>query len=140
MYDIFHQWMQLPTLLSVFTLGVSTVIAADYCTPVRDPYPRKANTGFTFSDDDPKGWEWQSRDVQQITALSQVTKDKVTSCQLHQGGGGGTFAQLVCIDFEGNYACWSTPADNEVCNIVFEIDDSPLNVCESVHNMWDWAA
>ncbi|GJC79676.1 hypothetical protein ColLi_02514 [Colletotrichum liriopes] len=132
--------MQPPTFLSIIAFGLSTAVAADYCTPVTDPYPRKANTGFKFYDDDPKSWKWVSRDVQVATTLRPVDESNQNNCQLHQGGGGGDYARLVCIDFDGNYACWATPAENEVCNIVFEIDDVPINVCDNIHNMWGWAA
>lgn len=140
--------MQLPTFLSFLALGVSSVSAiipsVDPCTPVRDPYPRTANTGFDF-DDKNTPWKWVSHNTQVVTTLYPAQPDDNTStlketCRLHQGGGGGSFAQLVCIDFSGNYACWATPAENEVCDIAFEQAGTVMDVCGSINNMWGWAA
>ncbi|TKW52634.1 hypothetical protein CTA1_12544 [Colletotrichum tanaceti] len=128
--------MQLPTtLLSVLALGASTVVA-DFCTQALDPSPRRSDTGFRYHSIDENNWEWRSRDLPVVTTLSPVDGN----CQLHQGGGGGAFSATVCIDFDGNYACWVTPARNQVCDIVFEQNEAPFDVCGSIRNMWGWVA
>ncbi|KAL0769247.1 hypothetical protein CaCOL14_008555 [Colletotrichum acutatum] len=124
--------MQFSTLFPTILLGASFV-AADYCTQALDPEGRKSNTGFRFESVDNAHWKWQSRDLQVVTTLNQ-------NCQIHQGGGGGPFAATICIDFDGNYACWVTPAKNQVCDLVFEQNEAPIDVCKSIKNIWGWVA
>ncbi|KAF4778566.1 hypothetical protein HER10_EVM0007018 [Colletotrichum scovillei] len=112
--------MQFSALFPTILLGASFV-AADYCTQALDPETRKSNTGFRFQSVDNANWKWQSRDLQ-------------------VGGGGGAFAATICIDFDGNYACWVTPAKNQVCDLVFEQNEAPIDVCKSIKNIWGWVA
>ncbi|KAJ3957065.1 hypothetical protein N0V92_006378 [Colletotrichum tropicale] len=116
-------------------LGISAV-SAEYCTQALDPYPRKASTGFRFESVDANNWKWTSRDVQVVTTVSP----QGGNCQIHQGGGGGEFSATICIDFKGNYACWVTPSKNQVCDMVFEQDEAPVDVCGNIKNIWGWVA
>ncbi|KAI8170592.1 hypothetical protein KHU50_005826 [Colletotrichum sp. SAR 10_65] len=127
--------MQLSTLIPVVALGISAV-SAEYCTQALDPYPRKASTGFRFESVDANNWKWTSRDVQVVTTVSP----QGGNCQIHQGGGGGEFSATICIDFKGNYACWVTPSKNQVCDMVFEQDEAPVDVCGNIKNIWGWVA
>ncbi|KAI8289577.1 hypothetical protein K4K57_008714 [Colletotrichum sp. SAR 10_99] len=127
--------MQLSTLIPVVALGISAV-SAEYCTQALDPYPRKASTGFRFESVDANNWKWTSRDVQVVTTVSP----QGGNCQIHQGGGGGEFSATICIDFKGNYACWVAPSKNQVCDMVFEQDEAPVDVCGNIKNIWGWVA
>ncbi|KAF9875057.1 hypothetical protein CkaCkLH20_07323 [Colletotrichum karsti] len=127
--------MQFSTLLSVLAVGIPAVVA-DFCGQAQEPRGRDASNGFVFSRDanDASKWKWESRtrDLPVVTTINQ-------DCQVHQGGGGGdAYAATICIDFSGNYACWTTPPKNQVCDLVFEQNEAPLNVCGDIKNVWGW--
>uniref|UniRef100_L2FFL4 Uncharacterized protein n=1 Tax=Colletotrichum fructicola (strain Nara gc5) TaxID=1213859 RepID=L2FFL4_COLFN len=126
--------MQLSTLIPVVALGISAV-SAEYCTQALDPYPRKASTGFRFESVDANNWKWTSRDVQVVTTVSP------------QGGNCQRAAAAVnspplsaSTYFKGNYACWVAPSKNQVCDMVFEQDEAPVDVCGNIKNIWGWVA
>ncbi|KAL0938091.1 uncharacterized protein CTRU02_207822 [Colletotrichum truncatum] len=122
--------MQLFALLPVLALGISGALA-DFCQTSETPQ-RDANTGFNFQKIDGGRWKWQSIDTKVTVTLDQ-------NCNLHQGGGGGSSAHIVCLDWDGNYSCWQTPDQNGICQIVAEEGGKQVNVCQAIKNMWGWA-
>ncbi|TDZ17668.1 Transcriptional activator of proteases prtT [Colletotrichum orbiculare MAFF 240422] len=125
--------MHKSTLFAVLALEAS-LVCADFCSQAIHPASRKSDTGFNFVTKG-EAWEWQSRDLDVVTTISSVNG----GCQIRQGGGGvgaGDFAATVCLDFDGNYACWQTPENNQVCDVVFEQNEAPIDVCKNIGNVW----